>query len=209
MAVGGTGVKRGRKCDQVLAGARDVFLSDGFEGASVDDIARAANVSKATLYNYFPDKRLLFMEVARTECNRQAEIALEQIDLQAPAAVVLRSVAQQIVGFITSDFSQRIYRICVGESDRFPELGRGFYESGPMLVRARLLEYLHQAEERGEVVITDFELAADQFAELCKTHIFARLVFNMQSQFSQAEKDRVIDGAVEMFMARYGVTETR
>lgn len=60
-------VKRGRKFDQVLEGARLVFLQDGYEGASVDDIARAAGVSKATLYSYFPDKRLLFMEVAKIE----------------------------------------------------------------------------------------------------------------------------------------------
>ena len=66
-------IRKGRKFDQVLEGARSVFLRDGFEGASVDDIARAAGVSKATLYSYFPDKRLLFLEVARCECNRQTE----------------------------------------------------------------------------------------------------------------------------------------
>ena len=67
-----TKVRKGRKFDQVLAGARDVFMADGFEGASVDAIARVAGVSKATLYSYFPDKRLLFMEVAgsRPRCRR-------------------------------------------------------------------------------------------------------------------------------------------
>ena len=59
-------VKQGRKFDQVLDGARKVFMRDGFEGASVDDIAREACVSKATLYSYFPDKRLLFIEVQRS-----------------------------------------------------------------------------------------------------------------------------------------------
>ncbi len=44
-------IRRGRKFEQVLAGARDIFLRDGFDGASVDDIARAAGVSKATLYS--------------------------------------------------------------------------------------------------------------------------------------------------------------
>jgi len=72
-------IKKGRKFDQVLDGARQIFMRDGFEGASVDDIARAAGVSKATLYSYFPDKRLLFSEVARLECNRQAEAAMNEI----------------------------------------------------------------------------------------------------------------------------------
>ena len=61
-------VRKGRKFDQVLEGARSVFMADGFEGASVDDIARAAGVSKAPLYSYFPDKRLLCVEVATQEC---------------------------------------------------------------------------------------------------------------------------------------------
>ena len=45
-------VRRGRKFEQVLEGATQVFLQHGFEGASVDDIAREAGVSKATLYSY-------------------------------------------------------------------------------------------------------------------------------------------------------------
>ena len=58
-------VVKGRKFTQVLEGARTVFLRDGFEGASVDDIAREAGVSKATLYSYFPEKKMMLIEVAR------------------------------------------------------------------------------------------------------------------------------------------------
>ena len=75
-------IRRGRKFDQVLDGARDIFLSDGFEGASVDDIAKAAGVSKATLYSYFPDKTLLFMGVAKAECCAQASRALDELPCQ-------------------------------------------------------------------------------------------------------------------------------
>ena len=196
--------KKGRKFDQVLEGARQVFLSDGFEGASVDDIARAAGVSKATLYSYFPDKRFLFMQVAKTECCRQADTAINSIDMNAPVQTVLCDIARQMVDFMTSEFGQRIFRICVGESDRFPELGREFYESGPMLIRGRLVEYFDEAIARGELQIEDKTLAAEQFHELCKADLFPRMVFNMASEFTEAEKMRVVDGAVEMFIARYG-----
>ncbi|MEL7181919.1 MAG: TetR/AcrR family transcriptional regulator, partial [Pseudomonadota bacterium] len=174
--------KKGRKFDQVLEGARQVFLSDGFEGASVDDIAKAAGVSKATLYSYFPDKRFLFMQVAKTECARQADHAIETIDMDAPVQKVLCDIAMEMVDFITSQFGKRIFRICVGESDRFPELGREFYESGPMLIRNRLVEYFQKAVAQGELNITDFELAAEQFHELCKADLFPRMVFNMTEE---------------------------
>ncbi|MDB4052794.1 TetR/AcrR family transcriptional regulator [Octadecabacter sp.] len=197
------GVKRGRKFDQVLAGARDIFMSDGFEGASVDDIARAAGVSKATLYSYFPDKRLLFMEVAKTECIRQAETAVETIDLSRPVAEVLTQAAWQMVNFFTSDFGQRVFRLCVAESDRFPELGREFYESGPGLVQTKLIHFFETGIERGDLVIDDLTLAADQFSELCKADLFPRLVFSMEKSFDDVQKLRIVTGAVDTFLARY------
>jgi len=198
-------IRKGRKFDQVLEGARKVFLRDGFEGASVDDIAREAAVSKATLYSYFPDKRLLFMEVARSECRRQADEAVELINAaDIPVPVVLRFAAERFIEYISSDFGLQTYRLCVAESDRFPDLGRGFYESGPALVHSRLVEYLHKAVDRGDLVIEDFDLAADQFAELCKVDIHSRLLCGVDCKQTRHDRQRVIDGAVEMFMARYG-----
>src|SRR3974390_1136510 len=45
---------------QILDGARKVFMDLGFDGASMGEIARAAGVSKGTLYVYFTDKCALF-----------------------------------------------------------------------------------------------------------------------------------------------------
>lgn len=196
--------RKGRKFDHVLEGARTVFLRDGFDGASVDDIARAAGVSKATLYSYFPDKRVLFVEVAKRECRRQADEALELVSLTAPPGLVLSEAARRIIDFFLSEFGQRVFRICVAEADRFPELGQEFYESGPALVRDRIKAYLDLAVQRGELVIDDTLLAADQFAELCKADVFPAVIFGIRRDFSPADRQRVADGAVAMFMARYG-----
>lgn len=204
MTIAAPAIRKGRKYDQVLEGARTVFLRDGFDGASVDDIAREAAVSKATLYSYFPDKRLLFLEVAKTECRRQADEALQVIDLTAPPAVVLLAAAKRMVAFLMSDFGIRVFRICVAESDRFPELGHEFYHSGPLLVRERLTGYLSCAVKAGDLVIDDLDLAADQFAELCKANIHGQLMFGVTPCCSPGDIDRTINGAVEMFMARYG-----
>ncbi len=179
-------------------------MADGYQAASVDEIARRAGVSKATLYSYFPEKALLFMEVARSECARQADTAMASMDDSAPPEQVLGGTARHFLGFLLSEFGQRVFRICVAESDRFPELGREFYRSGPALMRARMVAYLEAAVARGDLVIEDCQLAADQFAELCKADLFPRLVFGIDTQFSEAEIERVISGALETFMARYG-----
>jgi TetR/AcrR family transcriptional regulator, mexJK operon transcriptional repressor len=195
--------RKGRKYDDVLAGARDIFLTQGFEGASVDDIARAAGVSKATLYSYFPDKRLMFLEVAKAECCRQVVGAEGKISPHIKLKDALMIAAVTLVEFFTSDFYLRMYRVIVAESERFPELGKQFYETGPLMGRKRMVEYLKEAEGRGEIQIADKELAADMFAELCRADLFPQMLFGIKTKATQAEKDRVINGAVAMFMARF------
>lgn len=197
-------IKKGRKFNQVLNGARTIFLRDGFEGASVDDIARAAGVSKATLYSYFPDKRILFSEVARVECNRQAEEALEVLGADLSIEEVLHEAACRIVEFHLSDFGMQVFRITVSESFRFPELGRRFYESGPALLKARLEQVLNPFVEQGVLEIDDMELATHQFGELCKSVLFMRRLSGVECDTSDAQIERIVSGAVEMFMARYG-----
>ena len=58
---------------QIVDGARAVFLSQGFDAASMNDIARAAGVSKGTLYVYFRHKEQLFEAIVEQECEAQAE----------------------------------------------------------------------------------------------------------------------------------------
>lgn len=198
-------IRRGRKFEQVLDGARTVFMASGYEGASVDEIARAAGVSKATLYSYFPDKRLLFLEVLRGECRRQVEEARQDLDHEGCPVKVLGKIARQIIAFYTSEFGRNVHRIAVAESARFPELGREFYRTGPEFAREQIGEFLSAAMEAGVMDIPDVPLAADQFVMLCQADLHDRVLLNGQTRFSAAEVDRVADGAVQMFLARYGV----
>jgi len=181
-----------------------VFLAEGFSASNMDHVAKASGVSKATLYSYFPDKESLFIVVVQTECARQSDEAMEHIDQSAPPAVVLSNAARHLLGFITSEFGQRMFRICVAQADRFPELGLAFYQSGPMVVREKIGAYLQSATEDGQLEITDFDLAADQFGELCKADVFPKILFGVQTVFEQSELDRIIDGAVSTFLAKYG-----
>jgi TetR/AcrR family transcriptional repressor of mexJK operon len=196
-------IRRGRKFDQVLEGARKVFLRDGFDGASVDDIAREAGVSKATLYSYFPDKRLLFAEVARGECARQAEEGAAAINADRPVRDVLTDAGRLIATFMLSDFGLNAFRLCVAESDRFPDVGREFYFSGPRVVQDKIMAYLRRAVSRGELVIDDLPLAADQFRELCKADLHDCAVFGVRREGGH-DIERTVKGAVDMFLARYG-----
>lgn len=199
-------IRKGRKYDQVLDGARSVFMRDGFDGASVDDIAREAGVSKATLYSYFPDKRLLFTELCNSECRRQADEAEAAIDYTATVEAQLTFAAERIAGFVMSDFGRNMFRLVIAEGARFPDLAQTFYRNGPGMIHDRLVHHMQHMVANGALKIDDFDLAADQFAQLCKAHIHEKLMFGLADQIKPTDVAKSVKGAVEMFMARYGAS---
>ena len=191
------------KARQILAGGREAFLELGYEGASVDEIARRAQVSKATLYNYFGDKRALFAAVVDAECRELAQRLLTIDAIEGNVEVTLLTIARSLVRFTVSPFAQGMYRIAVAESQRFPEVGRTFYAAGPQLSATRLATFFAAARDRGELVMEDTELAACQFAELCRADLFHKVLFGVMDQPSQEEVDRIAEAAVRLFLATY------
>ncbi|WP_071674233.1 TetR/AcrR family transcriptional regulator [Nioella nitratireducens] len=196
-------LKKGRKYDQVVAGAREVFLKEGFEGASVDQIARDAGVSKATLYSYFPDKQALFMAVLTSQCMQQSDEAMGIEILQQPVPEALYSIARSFLGYLMSDFSVQVFRVCVAESARFPDLGRAFYESGPQQALDQIASYFASEKVQQDLTIDDPYLAADQFLQLCRADMLLRKILNVETDVSDEAIERIARETVKMFLARY------
>lgn len=191
------------KAAQILAGARETFLELGFEGASVDEIARRARVSKGTLYNYFPDKRALFAAFIEAECEENARRTFQPDSEHLGIDAVLRRTAHSYVRLLMSPFAQGIFRIAVAECGRFPDVGHCFYRSAPALGIRRISEVLDAACRRGELVIADIDLAANQFIMLCQSRAFYRRVFHIDETIDPAELDTIAEAAVDVFMAAY------
>lgn len=196
---------KGRKFAQVLEGAHQVFMAQGYEGASVDEIAKAAKVSKATLYSYFPDKRSLFGAVAQAACQAQTRRSMGFADQEGSFADRLYNGCRSFMEFLYSPFGLQMYRAVVSESARFPEFGRQFWVTGPGMAHAELVALFKQAEADGVLKpIDDHQLAAETLAELCKVHLHPRLLLGVIDTAAPEELDRIARNAVVTFMARHG-----
>jgi AcrR family transcriptional regulator len=196
-------IRKGRKFDQVIEGAKAVFLREGFEGASVDEIARDAGVSKATLYSYFPDKQHLFLAVIETECAHQSEVEILLHSADQNVEETLRIICKTLITFFLSRFGQDMFRVCVAEAQRFPELGRTFYDSGPRKWGRKIAQYLDSPGARAVLEIEDSLLAADQLAQLCRADLMLKVLFGIEKDPPEAEIDRIAAEAVKTFLARY------
>jgi AcrR family transcriptional regulator len=196
-------IKKGRKFDQVIEGARSVFMREGYEGASVDVIARDAGVSKATLYSYFPDKQHLFLAVLEAECAQQAEVEFLADTNNLTVEETLHVICKTLITFFLSRFGQDMFRVCVAEAQRFPELGRVFYDSGPKKWSRNIAQYLDSPKARKTLSIEDSLLAADQLAQLCRADLMLKVLFGIEKDPAEDEIDRVAAEAVKTFLARY------
>ena len=197
-------IRKGRKFDQVIEGAKAVFLREGFEGASVDEIARDAGVSKATLYSYFPDKQHLFLAVIE---NRNAPTSRSWRSCSMPPIRTWRkrsgSSARRSSPFFLSRFGTgHVPRLRGRGRSAFPELGRSFYDSGPRKWGRKIAQYLDSPGARAVLEIEDSPLAADQLAQLCRADLMLKVLFGIEKDPPEAEIDRVAEEAVKTFLAR-------
>lgn len=192
-----------RKRDQILQGAGEVFRAEGFGSASVDEIARRAGISKATMYRYFPDKAAIFNAYVQRELVRQTDQLLA-IDFDHSALdAALHQLARGYIKFTISPFARGIYRIAVSECERFPEIGQAFFESGPGGAHRRLAPVLAAAMERGELAQADPDAAAFQFFELCKSRLFYRSLFCRECDATEEAIDAQARLAVSTFLKAY------
>lgn len=188
---------------QIMEGARAVFLAQGFDAASMGEIARAAGVSKGTLYVYFESKEHLFQEIVEERCHAQAEqvFALDSADHDVQA--VLTRLGKDFVRFLCDPERISPLRTVISIAERMPELGRRFYQTGPLSGMTKLAGYLEDQVAAGVLAVPDCELAAAQFLDSCKSTTFPLLLFNVADQVSEERIDHVVKTAVRTFLAAH------
>ena len=197
---------REEKLSDIVDGARRVFFECGLAGARVAKIADAAGVSKATLYAYFPSKTDLFTEVVSRECEMLAEDLEKLLRKQGPVQETLQMFSNSLIGLVFSNAYIRLYRICVAEAGRFPEIGELFFKSGPERVRRILACYLTERCQMGDLTIPDPDLAADQFIQLSFTGILNDRLFGVQKRIDKSTITGRAESATNAFLAIYAVS---
>lgn len=195
---------KGRKFLQVIEGARTVFLREGYAGASVDDIAGEAQVSKATLYSYFPDKESMFREAFCAELTIDSDEPVMAIPADAPAVEGLPLIVRNLSAQMVSEQGVQSYRMWVGESGRFPDLAAAYLKAGHRRRRDDVLAYLELWVGQGELEIDDLELAAEQLMALTAALIRERALFLGAESVSDGKMQRAAAGAANVFLAAYG-----
>jgi AcrR family transcriptional regulator len=113
-SVAACAARRERLCEA----AAGVFLRDGYAAASMDEVARAAGMSKRTLYQVYPSKAALFEATIAATLVPIALDAEHEPDLRRALAGILTTAA----GHLLATRQIGIFRLVIGERQRSPEL---------------------------------------------------------------------------------------
>ena len=187
---------------QILDGARRVFMDLGFDGASMGEIARAAGVSKGTLYVYFADKNRLFEAIVEEEILEQSKVTFN-FDPDRDVTTTLTEFGCALIQMLCRPGGGSSTRTVMAIAERMPEVGRSFYNNVIAVSISRLAAYLEARARLGDLAIEDFELAATQFMELCKGSLFLPFIFQAAPAPSAERIAVVVASATRMFLAAY------
>jgi AcrR family transcriptional regulator len=194
----------------ILAAATEVFLSHGYLGASMDEVAATAAVSKQTVYKHFKDKEHLFAEIILGTnsdlADRLAHTYATALGQATDAGAALRGLARGFLGDLTRPDVLRLRRLVLAEADRFPAVCAAWFTDGFEKSLALLGESLSGLAERGLLrELPDPTLAAYHFAGLVMYKPMNQVMFaGTGAQPAEAELQLIADRAVEVFLAAYG-----
>lgn len=198
--------KKGRPVDvakreAIVSAATRAFFEHGFATASIEQIAAQAGVSKVTVYNHFGDKRGLFTAAIEHECARiRGHFSIEEY-AQGSLRDRLTTIGTAMVAFLSRPEMVQFERRIAAETEHEPEVGAAFLAAGPHRMKRALTDFLRSMAALGELEITDAELAAEQFASMCKGMGDLERRFGHPSD-PQRDRER-IEGAVAVFCRAY------
>lgn len=195
------------KTQAILDAARGLFLDIGYGATSMDAIAKAAGVSKATVYAHFASKDQLFAAIIEDGCRRRYDLTWPEVPAREGVRPCLRQWARRFFDMLLSPDGMAVHRLVMAEAVRFPELGRAFYDAGPSLALASLETFLGELDRRGHLSAPDPRQAAQHFIGMIRGDLLLRRLLGLTGAPSEAEISRVLDGAVDAFLAAYGAKE--
>ena len=196
-----------RKRRAIVDAATNVFLSNGYLGTSMDEIAALARVSKQTVYKHFADKERLFSEIVTATVDEIADPNTDEVlNLKDTGELErdLRGFAERQLRAVMAPRLLQLRRLVIAEAARFPQLGRLFYDRGPGRTIEALAAMFEQLASRGVLELDDPALAAAHFNWLVMSiPLNQAMLLGEDQPATPSELKRYADAGVRAFLAAY------
>lgn len=183
----------------IIAAARKTFLARGYDGASMDEIALAAAVSKRTVYNRFRSKEELFAATIEESCRRILPVDIDAIEKTLSTEAFTSELAHLFLRGMLHPEALALRRIASFEAGRNPPLGRLYHDHGPAYMMAAFAPILKRAADREGIVIEDVEVALHQLGALIMEPLYTEALLGV----APADLEPAIDKQIERGLAAF------
>ena len=190
---------------QILNGAREVFLAKGYEGASMDAIAKASGVSKGTLYVYFDNKDELFVALTAEEKRAISEAICTLEPHGGSFRENLETFAVNFCELLTAAGHISSLRMVIGAVEKFPGVGEVYFRNGAERGATRLTEVFEQAIADGRMRPCDPKVAAQHFVALCTSEVLKRALFAADANPAHEAVVKTVRDGLDVFWTYYGL----
>ncbi|RZA16692.1 MAG: TetR/AcrR family transcriptional regulator [Lysobacteraceae bacterium] len=189
----------------ILDAAKRLFLAQGFDGVSMDQIAAEAGVSKLTVYSHYGDKDSLFAEAVRAHCEQGMPTRLFEPEPSVPLRERLTDIGQAFFSLIMTPEAVAGHRILCSPQVATSSMPAMFWEAGPKRVQDSFAALLERRVATGELDIPDTGRAASQFFTLLKGEPHAHAVFGYSCGNREDTPEQHIASVVDVFLRAYAV----
>jgi TetR/AcrR family transcriptional repressor of mexJK operon len=194
------------RVEELLKIAAQVFAERGFDGASVNEMAKRANASKGTFYSRYPSKEALLMAVMGQKVQGlESELAAFMAP-QLSVREALTTFADRMLSVVLSEEMLANYRVVTLEARRFPELGKMYYENGVGQITRFFAAYLALNTREGKLRIANPQISAELFIDSIVGMPRLKAALGI-AVLSRKEKAQRIEIAVETFLAAHAVSK--
>lgn len=188
------------KTAAILAGGMQEFLAHGYAATSMDRVAIAAKVSKATVYSHFQDKESLFIALIQRLVEQKFQsifaVAEDQF-FQTPPATVLRTIANRVLDIGTHEPQfLNFMRLILGESGRFPQLAQAFVRNIEQSAFRKLCHYFTTCPQ---LKLADPEATARIFVGAIVHFLIVQEMLHGKD-IMPMERDRIVDGLIDLIV---------
>jgi AcrR family transcriptional regulator len=188
--------------EHILDIATELLLTHGYGATSIEDVARAARISKRTFYHRYPDKRALFGAVITRIVERLRPANADALFADhGPLDEALLRLARVILHAALSPQAVALYRVIVAEAARFPDIAAVIAQQGRSQAAVTQIAALLAHHDAASSAVA-LEFAAAQFLQMVMAAPLRRAL-GLGEPMSEPELEAWARDTVALFLNGY------
>jgi TetR/AcrR family transcriptional regulator, mexJK operon transcriptional repressor len=200
--------KRGRskseeKRSQIIDAAAQLFVEQGYENVSMDNIAKQAGVSKQTVYSHFGTKEQLLSYSIESKVE-EYQLGRPNLDSNTDPEKYLQAFCIHMAELLMSDAALGMYRVCVSDAGR-SDVGKLFWDAGPVKIREQLATFLQQQCDRKVFNIPDIEMACVQLIAMLHGEVHCCAVLGLGGDQAKMSLNDYALSCADLFLRAYRI----